>query len=61
MPVYPWLNVWNFRNVVNNKWLNTCLKIRLYDEYIQTLCLAVFHNDKCITYIICKEVFEFEP
>ena len=49
-------NVWHFPNVVNHKWLNNCLKIRLHDEYIQTWTSNVFHNDQCI-----KEVFEFEP
>ena len=27
-------NVWYFPNVVNHKWLNNCLKIKLHDEYI---------------------------
>ena len=53
-------NVWHFPNVVNHKWLNNCRKIRLHDEYIQTWSSNVLHNDKCITYRIFKEVFEFE-
>ena len=43
------------------KWQNDCLKIRRYDEYIQTWSSNVFHNDQCISNTICKEVFEFEP
>ena len=53
-------NIWHFPSVVNHKWLNNCLKIRLHDGYIQTWSSNVFHNDKCITYGIFKEVFEFE-
>ena len=53
-------NGWHFPNAVNHKWLNNCLKIRLHDEYIQTWSSNVLHNDKCITYRIFKEVFEFE-
>ena len=53
-------NVWHFPNAVNHKWLNNCLKIRLHDEYSQTWSANVFHDDKCITYRIFKEVFEFE-
>ena len=54
-------NVWHFPNVVNHKWLNNCLKIRLRDEYIQTRSSNVLRNDKCITHRIFKEVFKFEP
>ena len=53
-------NVSHFPNAVNHKWLYNRLKIRLHDEYIQTWSSNVFHNDKCITYRIFKEVFEFE-
>ena len=53
--------LWYFPNVVNHKWLNNLLKIRFHNEYIQTWSPNAFHNDKCITYRIIKEVFEFEP
>ena len=32
----------------------------IHEEYIQTWSSNVFHDDKCIAYIIFKEVFEFE-